>query len=1315
MIAKMVANLPHRILLVCFLAFSLATVYGQPVFQQAGNLLIMSNADVTLQYNLSAGTTDFYWQNSKKISAFYAGVGLNTGYITGNNAGYSNRTYTVVSSNQVVVTSQGGGLPLMKQYFTLDQNDSFLTSVAMAGSGLSANWMGPVVVSTTGGVDIGITNDNRALFVPFDNDDFVTYNAMSINSSSTSYEVSAFYDNTSRNGLVVGSVTHDTWKTGVFFSGTNNKLNQMNVFGGATSPWDVTSHGYVSGTTISSPTVFVGFGADWRIIMENYAVENTKYAPKLPWTNAVPFGWNSWGVTNYQSQISYAAAIAVSDFFHTNLEVGGFSNQGTVYINLDSYWSNLSNTQLQQFANHCHANGQKAGIYWTPFVYWGTASQGSNSLITGSTAFYWSDAYLRTTNGNVQTVDGAIALDPTHPGVKQLIQYYVNLFTYYGFDYLKSDFLSHGALEGVHYDPNATTGIQAYNEGMSYIISQINGRMFMSESIAPLFPYQYGHARRIACDSYTSLISNTAYTMNSVSYGWWLDGLYQFNDPDIMVFNGYGATTNENQSRLICGAVTGIFLDGDFLTNFVSQAAAQMCLTNAAINSVARVGQTFTPVEGNTGTSAANIFVRQENASTWSIAVFNYTAKGTNEVVNLSRAGLPTGNYIETNLWDGTATVVSGSFNVSLNAKQAKLFCLTFDSPANLQWSASGNNGIWDTATSANWINMGNSQQVVFNANDQVLFDDTAGAPTTVTVNGTVSPGAITANSSTNNFVFSGPGTISGSGSLLKEGGSTLTLWVAGGLTGLVIIGGGVIATASNALTSVSSITITNGGTLDFDGTPMVGNKLISISGAGVNGEGALFNSGGVQYDQVLDITLVGDTTFGSASGGRSRWDLGDGSTLTGPYKVTISNSNGGYGEWDTVTIATNVGDMELAQGSWGLKGLGAGLGDPTKTITVDAGTALTVWNSSYGPNSGYYKNIHVLTNASIAIRTSPSTFFNANMNLEGGSQLSFYNGSGSGQTMNGTCTLNGVVAMQVSDSTITFTNVISGPGGFVWNSYNNEVVFTASNTYSGPTVIGGELTLGLNGNGSISQSSLIFFGGNNPANDSLDASGRPDQTLTLASGQTLGGVGSVNGNLVVSAGAILSPAGTNTLLGIISGANPTGIIAASDAVTLNGTTVIKLNGSGTNDEVQAGTGITYGGTLNLVNISGSPLAVGNSFKIFNSASYSGSFASISPATPGTGLTWNTTQLNAGILNVVATPSQPVISGKEVSDGNLIFNGTGGTTNGIYYVLTSTNLAAPFNNWIPTITNMFDASGNFSVTNPFNSSSPQQFFLLKLQ
>ncbi len=50
-----------------------------PTFQQIGNTLVMSNVNVRLEYNLNAGTTDFYWQNSKKISSFYSGVTLNTG------------------------------------------------------------------------------------------------------------------------------------------------------------------------------------------------------------------------------------------------------------------------------------------------------------------------------------------------------------------------------------------------------------------------------------------------------------------------------------------------------------------------------------------------------------------------------------------------------------------------------------------------------------------------------------------------------------------------------------------------------------------------------------------------------------------------------------------------------------------------------------------------------------------------------------------------------------------------------------------------------------------------------------------------------------------------------------------------------------------------------------------------------------------------------------------------------------------------------------------------------------------------------------
>jgi hypothetical protein len=219
-----------------------------------------------------------------------------------------------------------------------------------------------------------------------------------------------------------------------------------------------------------------------------------------------------------------------------------------------------------------------------------------------------------------------------------------------------------------------------------------------------------------------------------------------------------------------------------------------------------------------------------------------------------------------------------------------------------------------------------------------------------------------------------------------------------------------------------------------------------------------------------------------------------------------------------------------------------------------------------------------------------------------------------------------------------------------------------------------------------------------------------------LADGQTLAGIGGINGNLTVSADAILSPAGTNTTIGITTGSNPVGELAANGNVTLGGTTVIKLDGSGTNDVVAAGGSITYGGTLNLVNINGgTPLATGDSFHVFSAATYSGSFATITPTTPGAGLTWDTTDLNSTGVIKVAGPgnSGPVISGPKVSGGNLIFSGTGGTDNGTYFVLTTTNLLTPLANWTPVATNQFGPTGAFSVTNAIVPGVPQHFYIIK--
>jgi hypothetical protein len=59
-------------------------------------------------------------------------------------------------------------------------------------------------------------------------------------------------------------------------------------------------------------------------------------------------------------------------------------------------------------------------------------------------------------------------------------------------------------------------------------------------------------------------------------------------------------------------------------------------------------------------------------------------------------------------------------------------------------------------------------------------------------------------------------------------------------------------------------------------------------------------------------------------------------------------------------------------------------------------------------------------------------------------------------------------------------------------------------------------------------------------------------------------------------------------------------------------------------------------------------------------------------------------------------------------------SGTGGVTNGTYYVLTSSNLLLPLTNWTSIATDQFDSAGNFIFTNAAQTNAPQLFYLLQL-
>ncbi len=295
-------------------------VSPQPHFTPIGSGLVQIN------YDLNTGLASLAYNGETKISNFYSEVMLGGTAVLSTSPSYT-RTITDGPNGETDVTlTATDGTPTMVQRFIMAGKDYLLAQVELQGTSLSSNWMAPIVTTTPGAVDLGSYADTRFLMVPFDNDSFRTYDAASSNSLdlATSYEASAFYDNTSRNGLVIGSVTHDTWKTGITVSGSNNRLDALTVAGGIAAPEDQLPHGAVTGATIASPTVMVGYYSDWRDGMEEFARVNAQYAPMLAWTQPTPMGWSSWG--HVQSSIALPTGLGDANYLHTSLP--NFNNQG---------------------------------------------------------------------------------------------------------------------------------------------------------------------------------------------------------------------------------------------------------------------------------------------------------------------------------------------------------------------------------------------------------------------------------------------------------------------------------------------------------------------------------------------------------------------------------------------------------------------------------------------------------------------------------------------------------------------------------------------------------------------------------------------------------------------------------------------------------------------------------------------------------------------------------------------------------------------------------------------------------------------------
>lgn len=626
--------------------------------------IVLESSLVKVIYHRHTGRFDILWSDGHKILGVSSGAQLANGQML-STTGYtshvleeprndeSSERESADPDREYTIRSTAPGLPDLLQRIRFYDGKPAISIEAELGRNASqagTRHFDAVVLSGANSIQVGPGAALRILHVPFDNDMWFRYNSepvveMKDGEKFSSSEVTAIYDNSSRQSLILGSITHDTWKTAIDAQASNGQLTSLDIYGGISSPTgirtdthDTVPHGVVHGDRVVSPRIFIGSYSDWRDGLEAYGAANAAIHHPLTWAAGAPMGWNSWAA--YADKINDHRYLGSAAFVRDSLVPQGFGRNKVVYINFDAFWSALDAVQLADAVSDIKAmhtsDGThfEPGIYWTPFAYW---SDDLDAYVEGTGMRYrYRDILLKAPDGSLlPKVDGGRAIDPSHPGAKERTAYYMQEFQRLGFQYLKLDFLSHGALEGTHFDPAIQTGIEAYNEGMQQVVDAAGGKMFLSLSIAPLFPSGYGHARRLSCDTKGHISGgdqSTEYMLNSLTYGWWTAGNLYIADPDHIVLGeqaDQGArNVTEGKSRLLSAILSGgMILDSSRLADDAQgQQLATAVYNNRNLLAVADEQKAFRPIEGNTGDHAASAFVRPFAGGIY-VAVFNYDDK----------------------------------------------------------------------------------------------------------------------------------------------------------------------------------------------------------------------------------------------------------------------------------------------------------------------------------------------------------------------------------------------------------------------------------------------------------------------------------------------------------------------------------------------------------------------------------------------------------------------------------------------------------------------------------------------------------------
>lgn len=672
-----------KILLFPLLLLSLSFQGYTQQISRTNDSLVIYNKTAKVIANFKTGRVSYYFDGgivlnntTAEIQEIQAGL-LSTGSCNSHLATTETFTDHIGNGVKLTFTHSGNiqGITLIQQ-ITLYQEQPYLFTALKAVATrpvqtLETRDISPLVITPTqNGSLFQPGKQPRLLDVPFDNDNWVNIlerkweGADKPVFNGISYEYAAVYDNQTLSGLVMGSVTHDFWKTGIVYRAAKQigLTDSLKIYGGAATEdnsalkpayggldgtHDHTSHGTIRGHMVSSPVIYLCGLKDVRKAFMAYGEANVSWNGKLEWKGSAPVYWNSFGVEGVlgNSGVMMPKDLGkITDFLQT---LSNFNAYSKPVLSIDSYDQSIYSTELlTSFGKYAKKKNQQMGFYFIPFALWNWKNS-FDTKIPGS-EYTLKDVVLRDKNGQpIAYKDGewgAYAMDPTHPAIRLFIINQLEKAKAIGATFLKIDFLTAGALESTkRYDPEVRTGMQAYNQGMKLLKSLTDSILgpdiFITQAISPMFPHQYAHTRFISTDVYSHLrddqkgfphYGSTQASMAAGSHLWWVQGtLWPYTNLDVSIMKNFqknpDLTEKEIKVRLYAMMAMGSILgDGSDFRNKLAAERARIYLDNKALNLFFSAPKAFTPMNFADGESFDQQLSFYLNAATPLLSMFNF-------------------------------------------------------------------------------------------------------------------------------------------------------------------------------------------------------------------------------------------------------------------------------------------------------------------------------------------------------------------------------------------------------------------------------------------------------------------------------------------------------------------------------------------------------------------------------------------------------------------------------------------------------------------------------------------------------------------